>query len=798
MIAIDLHLSQDQFASLAQFGKDENILSPFNTISPDKKKGRITHPEVVLPDGSVRPDFQAVLDVLDKPAKTVSLTFINQAQMMDMALFFAENASAEQSVSISNDNGEMRLQSPAPLQESMNVARAMLGPSPSEYLALEASLDLTAAWMFWALLDRYRKQESPVKLEEFSALINEPYQGLSSLAAYFRETLDLISPSKSEIKTAVFRLVLLGMITPSEKGYLPADEFTLLAKDLATVRSHMSIKINGLASSGGTETARYWALQGASGTLLLWYECEGTVEIRTLTPGVIMEMVRGLAVPVQAAPVSAPPPPMQSVTAMPPMVERYQPPRQKSGFGKIALSILFGLAGLGIALVAAGFIVFPPGKGVAFIPSPNATESVSAPAVEEAAPDAPAPVETKEAVIVSAKDLNVDLVNSVVLNEGQNMIVGRVTNKGMYPVSSFSIALELKDSNENFLGEGWASPFASELAPGEETYFNYYYDDLSAKVEYVTTTISDVYPGFSGSSTKFASYEKEALHNSQEGVDLIGEVVNQTDQPMEISSIYGVLFDTDNQIVGAMNAYYYLGILRPGENMPVKVSFQMSEEERASIDRYQLYAEMYPVDEVVDSPISISRQNNLFRADGRVLIAGEVMNSGASPEQFSGLACALYDDQGNLLDVSFTNINIPLPAGSTAPYLLYGWDYLSQEENQGIMPATYLILATESSSYPVEKEIRGMDVEITKRGQSGMWYEVSGTVTNNNAEALDYGTVIIGLRDPQSGTIMNAETTWVSELQPGSTQEFTVYMVFPLEVDPDAFDLETTAYATVQ
>ena len=788
MITIDLHLSKEQFASLAQFGKDENVLSPFNTISPDKKKGRITHPEVVLPDGSVRPDFQTVLDVLNSPAKAVSLTIINQAQMMDMALFYPENGSADQLVSISNDNGEIRLQSPAPLQASLNVARAMLGPSPSEYLAMETSLDLTAAWMFWALLDHYRKQESPVKLEEFSTLINEPYQGLSSLAAYFRETLDLISPSKSEIKTAVFRLVQLGLIPPSDKGYLPADDFGLLAKDLATVKSHMTIKVNGLAAGGGTETARFWALQGASGTLMLWHECEGTVEVRTVTPGVIMEMVRGLAFPVLAAPVAAPTPPAQPVTGMPPTVERYQPPRQKSGFGKIILSIFLGLAGLGVSLVAAGFIVFPPGKGVAFVPSPNATEAVSSPAAEEAAPDTPAPVETKEAVTVSAKDLDVDLVNSVVLYEGQNMIVGRVTNNGKNPISSFSIELELKDANENILGDGEAYPFASELAPGEETYFNYYYEDLPSKVEYVTTTISDVYPGFSGSSTKFASYEKEALHNSQDGVDLIGEVVNQTDQPMKINSIYGVLFDSDNQIVGAMNAYYYLGSLRPGENMPVKVSFQVPEEEKASIDHYQLYAEMYPVDEVVDSPISISRQNNLFRADGRVLLAGEVMNSGASPEEFSGLACALYDDQDNLLDVSFTNINIPLPPGSTAPYLLYGWNYLSLEEKQNTMPASYLILATESTSYALEKEIRSMDVEITQRGQSGMWYEVSGTVTNN----------IIGLRDPQSGTIMNAEPTWVSELQPGSTQEFTVYMVFPPDVDPDAFDLEATAYATVQ
>jgi hypothetical protein len=792
MKTIDLHLTQDQVASLAVFAPATNPLSPFNAFKTSGTVGRFTNPEIVNPDGSFTTDFQEMLSTLQNPGRTANLTLIKNGELIDTAWYFPKDAVGNQVISLSKDMDELRFQAPAQIDEFLRIIRVMLGPTPAEFNSFEGNLDLTAAWLFWCILDLIHAGEQKIMLDSLQKSLKEQFDGLNSFSGYFRETLGLALPSKSEVEKAVFRLVQFGVLEPSEGGFSPNIEMQELGRNFDQVIGHLHFKLNTLNPENEVETIRLWAVQGRDGTCLLWFESTGNITYRTVTPGVLMTVVREfLVMPAQKV---VPPPAPAINPGRTVKVEKYQPPvKRKSVAGTVIISLLAGIGSLLVSLVLAGFITFLPGRGVAFNPSgATVTPPIATIIVAGSTTEVPAVSNSMEPVQVSPNDLQVDMVTALRVSDSQTMVMGRIRNIGETSVYSPTIELELKDESGNLIQTGSAYPYSQEIAPNEESYFSYYYD-LGQPISFVTTTIHEVYPGDNTNSQTMASIEQTSLYATTYGVYLIGEVVNHTDKPIALSSIYGVVFDQDNQLLGVSSDSSYLMQLRPGENVPVKVYFELPPEVVPTVSNFQLFAECYPVDTVVDSPISVSKQQTIFRFDGRLKIASEVMNTADKPVQFTGLVAAFYDADGKLLDVSFSGVNIPLLPGGTAPILLYGWDFLDQEQNQQITPASYLLLATESSSYGFEKTVLIPEVIIEKREKGGMWYEITGTITNNNPETIYYGAVLLALRDPITQTIVSEEPIYISELANGGVQHFNVLMVVPADVDQDQMVLEYVA-----
>ena len=253
--------------------------------------------------------------------------------------------------------------------------------------------------------------------------------------------------------------------------------------------------------------------------------------------------------------------------------------------------------------------------------------------------------------------------------------------------------------------------------------------------------------------------------------------------------------DQEGALIGLAKTEDFNIGLRPEENMPVKVNIPVSIESAENLYGYQLVVETDIVEEVTDAPVSISTSQNIFRAEGRVSIVGEVMNSGSEPVVLWGLVSALYDASGVLMDVSYTTLGLYMEPGGISPYRLYGFNQLDLEENQELTPATYLVLAPKFATTHLESGVLTLDTDVinTNFNLTTQWFLAHGNVINNNSLGIELGSVIVSLRDPDTGKVVSAEPYWISDLGPGQSTTYTVYLPLPEGIDPTMLTLEIKA-----
>lgn len=800
MRPVDITFTPEQFKSLVQFAKPANPLSPLFDPGKVSAPGRITNREVVQADGTLHADVMQVMDVLAAPDIQVNIRLANPKRILDTYLYREAKQSIDGWVGLSNKDGEIRIQAPSPMEEYFFAIQAMLGPEPLKFTQVRGTLDVTSAQVFWVLLDEYRKGKKAIKLEEIRKGLEAPFNGLDSLGAYFREVLDLLAPSKSEIEKTLLQLTYLELVSPSTDGFLPSDEIARMADDLTVITSHLHFTIKQINSSGEVESARYWVLQGKSGAAYLWYEVNGDVVYRTLTPHSLVEWIR-LLLPEKMG--SQQPPQLKTPAVVTPPVNapvsevvRYSPPKVKgkSAAGRMLTSLVIGLVTIGIGLFASGYLVYSPGKGVSVNGNPTEVPGAVLTPISEIQA-----VPTSTAAVVSdlttVEDIAVDMVNVVKRDEYPTYIFGRLVNNGPTPVNSVWVDLELKDSNDNVIYTTEASALTYQIEAGGESFFVGEAYELTQPVASVSSTVANVAPATTVSSVYLAEIRDMQLIGSAAGAEIIGDIYNPTEDFLEIKTVTGFFLDQEGALIGLAKTEDFNIGLRPGENMPVKVNIPVSIESAENLYGYQLVVETDIVEEVTDAPVSISTSQNIFRAEGRVSIVGEVMNSGSEPVVLWGLVSALYDASGVLMDVSYTTLGLYMEPGGISPYRLYGFNQLDLEENQELTPATYLVLAPKFATTPLESGVLTLDTDVinTNFNLTTQWFLAHGNVINNNSLGIELGSVIVSLRDPDTGKVVSAEPYWISDLGPGQSTTYTVYLPLPEGIDPTMLTLEIKA-----
>lgn len=800
MRPIDITFTTEQFKALSQFAKPANALSPLFDPAKVGTPGRITNREVVQGDGALHEEVRRVMDVLAAPGIQVNIRLVNPKCILDAYWYRKSDQAFDGWVTLSNRDGEIRVQGPSPMEEYLFAMRAMLGAEPLRFTQLKGTLDVTSAQVLWTLLDDYRKGKKAVMSEDIRKGLAAPFSGLEHLGAYFQEVLDLLTPSKAEVDKALMRLTYLELVKATPEGFLPKEDISHLADDLVVIPSHLHFTLKQVNPAGQVESARYWALQGKSGAMYLWYEVNGDVVYRTITPESLVEWIR-LLLPENTAKQQPPQLAIPTVIAPPVQVQtgnvaRYNPPKVKgkSPAGRMLFSFLIGMITIGIGLFASGYLVYSPGKGVNV-----AGNSTEVPGGEVAQTSEPEVEQTSNAAIVSdlttVEDIAVDMVNVVKKDEYTTYIFGRLVNNGPTPVSSVWVNLELKDSSNNVIYTTEAYSLTYQIEAGGESFFVGEAYELTQPVTSVTTTVANVAPAISDSSVYLAEIRDMQLIGSPAGAEVIGDVYNTSDQLVEIQTVTGFFLDQDGALIGLAKTEDFNIGLRPGENMPVKVNIPISMETAANLNGYQLVVETSIVEETSDAPISISTTQNIFRAEGRVSIVGEVMNSGNEPVVLWGLVGALFNASGVLMDVSYTTLGLYIEPGGISPYRLSGFNQLDLEENHGLTPATYLVLAPKFAATPLESGILTLDTEVinTNFNLTDQWFLVHGNVININSQVIELGSVIVSLREPATGRVVSAEPYWISDLAPGMSTTFTVYLPLPEGIDPTLLTLEIKA-----
>jgi len=807
----DLYLTKEQLATLAIFTSSKNGLSPFTNYASPNTATRISNPEIITPSGDLVPELQPVVDCLASPARTFHLSVLNASQLMDVAFFFPGFAPELPFVALSNDNGKLRLQSPAPYNDILHNSRLLLGPSPSTFRSMEATFELVEAWLVWGILDHFRQSDAPLKPETLKEKLKEPFKGFSSLSGYFRETLNLNQPTQSEFDKAILRLIQHSIIDSSPEGLKPCDSLREIAGDYAQPAAHVHFKVNSIDSRERVSTVQYWAIQGKSNALLLWYEVDRKVYIRSVPPGEVIKLLlaamvnppaepsRGEATILQDSPNQA-----QSaatiapVSIAPPAAPRgqpirYSPPKKpKSAVSRVLLSLLLGLGSLIAALFGAGFLRFSPGSGIALVPEGAQPSAQASPTPRSAESTQPAPAATQPPAM-SLSDLSVDRVNYY-NSDGILNVLGRVTNNGASGAGELYLRVEYYDAGNKVIHTNYTNTMSFEVGPGEFTYFTSQFPDAPSNFARLEVFVNDFYPASSGPTTKVLAAQNTNLYILEYyDIYLTGELINTSDTPLQVVNIYVVFTDFDGKLVYISDASDFKCQLNPGENLPFRVWAQNSQ--IPDIGGYEIVAEAYPIPSMDPPLLSLSANQNVFLDDGSWLIAGELLNTASRPLEVNGIAASFYDANGTLLDVTYSYIGVPLAAGEVTSYLLSGWDLLRYGVLGTVQPANYVLLVTDYSARAIEGKVAVLPVAEMNRqvDYDGLGVTLTVQVTNDTSATASYGTAVLSLRDKQSGNLVSAGNTTFYDLAPGASTEVIVYLPIPSNFSIDQLNLEYRA-----
>ncbi len=288
MDAIELTLEQLQAAG-ALLGAEPGALCAWGPGTSTTR--RLTHPGLVNASGELHPPVQAALETLAAPAFLTRLTLLTAEKLLDVAVYQPSQPDAEPTVRLDGREGQLALQSPADLPDLLLDLLTLLNPQGGEAEYWEVNLPLGEALLFWAALDGLRAGEAAeLKPETLGKHLAEPMVGLTNLAAYARETLNLTAPARSEVKAGLKGLAEAGLLT--EDGQ-PTEQLAGLAADLFPLGGHLVIESKA-DEAGEVLTSRMAYLQGPDAAGLLWYEISGQVHLQRVSTAAALAIVEEL------------------------------------------------------------------------------------------------------------------------------------------------------------------------------------------------------------------------------------------------------------------------------------------------------------------------------------------------------------------------------------------------------------------------------------------------------------------------------------------------------------------------
>lgn len=159
-----------------------------------------------------------------------------------------------------------------------------------------------------------------------------------------------------------------------------------------------------------------------------------------------------------------------------------------------------------------------------------------------------------------------------------------------------------------------------------------------------------------------------SYHDSIGALHVVGEAVNNTDQPVQFVRISAAYYDAAGAILDTDFTYTELDVLDPGQASPFQL---ITLDPPAGIDSYKLTTGS---DSAYDVPLrDLAATVGSVRVDaiGTLNIVGEVANNTGVDADFVKVAGALYDDSGRVIRVDFTYTDRDtIAAGGASPFKL--------------------------------------------------------------------------------------------------------------------------------
>jgi hypothetical protein len=144
---------------------------------------------------------------------------------------------------------------------------------------------------------------------------------------------------------------------------------------------------------------------------------------------------------------------------------------------------------------------------------------------------------------------------------------------------------------------------------------------------------------------------------------IVGEIRNNSTQPMAFVKIVATLYDDASTVVGTDFTYTELDVIPPGGKSP----FETGTDQWEGTTNYKLQAQGRPSSPARQDIVIKSHQSYV---DGSWLhVRGEVENTGDTDAEFVKIVVTLYDETGTVVGTDFTYTDLDtVPPGGTSPF----------------------------------------------------------------------------------------------------------------------------------
>lgn len=146
---------------------------------------------------------------------------------------------------------------------------------------------------------------------------------------------------------------------------------------------------------------------------------------------------------------------------------------------------------------------------------------------------------------------------------------------------------------------------------------------------------------------------------------IVGEVRNNSSQPMQFVKIVATLSDDAGNLTGTMDTYTMLDILLPGAVAP----FDSITNSFAGTKRYTLQVQGRSTTEMPRKDLVVLNSKTSIDSIKFLHIQGMVQNNGTTPARFVRLVITLYDAKGTVIGAVTTYASLEvLQPGATSPF----------------------------------------------------------------------------------------------------------------------------------
>lgn len=377
---------------------------------------------------------------------------------------------------------------------------------------------------------------------------------------------------------------------------------------------------------------------------------------------------------------------------------------------------------------------------------------------------------------------------------------GLIVNNTDEGVDSVEVEIEVFDANNTSLYKETTYSDLWYIAPGEvSTFSDLAFEDLEGADHFVATIVEE--DRSEADRAVVTTKNVQSLTDDNGSIHLVGELVNDSDKWVDLNGVTAALFDKENALVSADAYSTLLHYIEPGGTAPFRVTINMPEEGTA--DTYQIYVDgeystQNDIFDIALDDIQLTDEHFDYKDDSyfsQVHLVGEVTNNTGNRLSV-GLIAALYDKDGNVIDVASATLPVyGIAPGETIPYeFASNWGVANSKE--GIYPDQtdkYRVFVDPEWTYESSTELFDLTYSDIENDLSDGQIKFTGKAVNEASAARSNVVVIVSLYDKENDQVVATGYSYVWDDVPANgSGDFEVTV--PVW---DGFDVDKYEYVII-